>query len=485
MRASLIGLSVIVLSVIGFLIWHYAPATEESPESDVVKSVPDDLATDRVLLTTESAARNPIDIDQAVTRLMEPVRVIPGRLDYDQTKHVMIRSAAAGVVTQYHVMPGDRVQAGQVVAVVSCPEVGTIRSEISQRQADLEIARKREQWTVEIRQGVTQLVDQIRSTSSADQMESSLKGLALGDYRERLVTAYTRLRLASQLEGNTRSAAARGAVSGKVQTERESELQAAEAALASVVEQSLFDVQQNAMQEQAATAKAERDLRISREKLKLLLGPAASPNDLVSAGDLSGDSLALVNLVSPIDGTAEQRMVAPYERVDAGQPVLLVADLDHLWAVADIRENDWQVASVDVGAPVTLTTPVIPGESFPARVLVVGPSVDPMTQVMPLVARIDRADQRLKPGLFIRMEVHLGTSHSALTVPDSAVARHENETFVFVPDGELAYRRKDVRVGETINGWTEILDGLREGEQIVVAGVFKLQSALLLAGEEE
>ena len=118
-------------------------------------------------------------------------------------------------------------------------------------------------------------------------------------------------------------------------------------------------------------------------------------------------------------------------------------------------------------------------------VLIVGRRIDPATGAAPLVAALQGTDSRLRPGLFIRMTVPAGPPRSGVAVPERAVVVHEGKAFVFVPESERNYRRVDVEVGSTENGLTEITSGLKPGDEVAVAGVFKLKSELLLAGEEE
>lgn len=478
-----------LLGLIGLAGWFFSSASQLSDagsSTDVPIESTSDAASESLISLTEIAI-NSANLEYAIASIEElrTSRIIPGRLDYDQTKHVMIRSACEGVVKELMVLPGQKVMAGEVVSIISSPEVGAVRSEINQRQAELDMAEKRKIWKGQVRDGVKRLVSQIRASATPEQIGRILKDSFLGEYREHLVTAYSRQRLAETLEDNIKSAAASGAVSGRVQAERRSEMQTAQASLSATIEQSLFEVEQSFLEAEAAAQKAAQDLSVSIEKLKLLLGPAASSEDQNVVGPISDERLSTVKLVSPITGTVQGQLVSTFERVDPGQSVLLVADTSHLWAVAEVRESDWKVTGADVGQRITITSPLLADETFVGNVLIIGPNVDPKSGAMPLVAKLQTSDPSLKPGMFIRMRVETGQPRSVLAVPDSAVVVHEGDAFVFVPDGTNLFRRVDVTVGETEDGMTEIISGINEGRQVVSSGVFKLQSHLLLAGEEE
>ncbi len=216
-----------------------------------------------------------IEVAAARETTLQPTRTIAGRLDYDQDRHVAVKSACEGILTKILVRPGNRVQPGQEVAVVSSPQLGNARSVAAKRLAELNLVRTEYQWQKSLCDGVEELVGLIRDGKSPRDIEQRLKNEALGEYREKLVTAYTRSRLATQLAVSSRDAAARGAVSGRLQQQRESEQQASEAAVAAVLEQSLFEAKQSCKVSEAKLADAELQLDISLQELNALLGPAA------------------------------------------------------------------------------------------------------------------------------------------------------------------------------------------------------------------
>jgi len=107
-----------------------------------------------------------------------------------------------------------------------------------------------------------------------------------------------------------------------------------------------------------------------------------------------------------------------------------------------------------------------------------------VTRSVPLVAELKNPDGRLKPGMFVWAIIPLDKPHEGLVIPAGAIMWHENQPFVFVPDGERKYRRVDVQLGLETNKWIEISSGLKEGDQIVDRGAFYLKSELLLEREE-
>ncbi|MCA9134301.1 MAG: efflux RND transporter periplasmic adaptor subunit, partial [Planctomycetales bacterium] len=415
----------------------------------------------------------------------QATRTISGRLDYDRDRHVDVKSACDGILAEMLVHPGDRVSAGQVVAVISSPEVGMARAEVRSRLDALDLAVAGQQWHGAICQGVASLSEMIEAGRSPDEIRRSLQDDSLGAYREKLVSAYTHALLSRRVAENSKDAAARGAIASSVQQQRESQVQSAEAALESVLEQSHFETEQQCKEATAQAERAQRLVDIALQQLNRLLGPAAAPATAAQFRQPEGDGLSQVDLISPIDGTVEERLLSASERVQAGEAVYTIADVSRLWAVADIRERDWEAISVAPGEVVEISSPAIPGGQFSGQVLIVGRRYDPLTGAAPLIAQLQGSDPRLRPGLFIRMTVPIAPPREVLAVPEQAVVVHDGQSFVFVAENEHLFHRVDVVTGENEKGLTEIRSGLKQGQSIAVEGVFKLKSELLLAGEEE
>ncbi len=483
-----LGICALIVSVTFFL-WPRSehPSVESvdlaSAEVDSANTSAAEIRT--VKLPPPKIASAAIEVEAVKRRPLQPTCTLPGRLDYDQNRHVSIHSACEGILTEILVQPGNEVTRGQVVARISSPEVGQARSEVQSRLASLQLAVNEQKRNSEICSGVEELVALIRAGESPENLVTRLATETLGDYGRTLIEAYARKRSAIAIADGSREAADVGAIAGRIQTERERERQTADAALTSLMEQALFDVGQQCKQSTAAAEAAQREVDIALQRLNALLGPAAPVVTQASFSKVKKDTLSNVDLVSPIDGTVEERLLTATERVSIGVPIFTIADTTHLWAEADIRQSDWNAITIGLGQIVTITAPAIANFSFEGEVIVVGRRVNLATGAAPLVAQITSSDTRLRPGMFIRMTVPTAESRDVIAVPTKAVVVHENQTFVFVADSDTEFRRVDVATGEQQNEMTEITSGLKVGDQVVVEGVFKLKSEILLAGEEE
>ena len=441
--------------------------------------------TQSLTLTAEQLATAHIQLATATRMPLQAHHTLPGRLDYDQERHVAIKSACDGILTEIQVHPGDAVVAGQTVAIVSSPAVGAARAAVKTQIAQWELADRENQWRQAMCRGVEKLANLIRQRQTPQEISAALSEDALGEFREKIVSAYTRARLADQLVTSTRPAADQGAIAASVQQQRESEWEAAQAALAAVLEQSLFEVRQQCAAALAAAAQADRMVDLRLQELNSLLGLSSATVTRENFQPPEDHRLSDVPLLAPIAGTIEERLLSVGERIAAGEAVIVVADVSALWAVADVREHDWPAMAVEVGQQVEVTSPALGQERFTGQVLIVGRRIDPTSGAASLIARLQATDPRLRPGLFIRMTLPTSPPRSVLAVPEQSVVVHEGQPFVFVARDHGQFQRVDVAIGETQAGWTEIVSGLEAGTAVAASGVFQLKSQLLLASEEE
>jgi len=115
-----------------------------------------------------------------------------------------------------------------------------------------------------------------------------------------------------------------------------------------------------------------------------------------------------------------------------------------------------------------------------AQINHVGSVVEEESRSVPLVAVLDNNDAHYKPGMFVWVELPQGEIRERLVVPTEAVMRHEGRAFVFVPAGVASFARRDIRTGIETKQFTEVVEGLTAGDQVVVEGVFVLKSRLLI-----
>jgi cobalt-zinc-cadmium efflux system membrane fusion protein len=183
-------------------------------------------------------------------------------------------------------------------------------------------------------------------------------------------------------------------------------------------------------------------------------------------------------LRSPVAGVVLSRDAVPGMVAEPGAPLATVSDPRSLWL--EIAAPDRVAGELRAGTHVRFTVPAFPADTFEARVQSVGGALDAATRTVPIRAVVPNRSGRLRPAMFATTWIEGGAARPAVLVPDSAVQLLDNRHVVFVatPDGSggARFERRDVEVGTTAGGQTQVLSGLRPGETVVVAGAFAVKS---------
>jgi cobalt-zinc-cadmium efflux system membrane fusion protein len=213
---------------------------------------------------------------------------------------------------------------------------------------------------------------------------------------------------------------------------------------------------------------AQADLNAAEQGMKIL--GIKNPADLAKA-----PSSAQIQVLAPIGGEVVERLVSPGQVVQAGQTqAFTISDLSTVWVLANVYQAD--LASIHNGDDVVVTTDAYPG-SFHGKISYVSPSLDPGTRTLQARVVVDNPGEKLKKDMYCTVNVTAG-SIKAIAVPDSSILRDDNnQPFVYVTIGDNQFGRRDVEIGPSQNGQTQILKGISVGERVVGDGSLFLQFA--------
>lgn len=251
---------------------------------------------------------------------------------------------------------------------------------------------------------------------------------------------------------------------------------AADAALAAKAlarQRELFDAgivaQKELEQAQADAARASADMQRAQAALRQAgAGPAAA-----GAGP---DGFALR---APIDGLVVERNINPGMELRPDQPpsapLFLLTDPNELWAQLDAAEAD--LALFKPGDTVTLSSTAYPGEAFPARVVKIADYVDPAARSVKVRLAVPNPQRRLKAEMFVTARID-AAGFDGVAVPAKAVFLADNHHYVFVKSGAHGFDRREVKLGASLPGVTEVVAGLEPGAEVVTDGNLYLQDIL-------
>ena len=179
-----------------------------------------------------------------------------------------------------------------------------------------------------------------------------------------------------------------------------------------------------------------------------------------------------VYIVSPTDGFILTRSISPGLRFEREREFYTVADLSQVWILAQVFGKDAETFRPGAMAKVTLPDT---GESFQARVSEVLPEVDPTTRALKVRLVASNPGFKLRPDMFVNVEMPVSVP-PGLSVPADAIVDTGLEKQVFVQTEPGHFEKRDVEIGWRIDDRVQIVKGLKEGEMVVSAGTFLVDS---------
>jgi len=187
----------------------------------------------------------------------------------------------------------------------------------------------------------------------------------------------------------------------------------------------------------------------------------------------TGEVGRTLDLYSPVSGYVTQKMALHGMRVTPVDTLFDIADLSHLWVMADVYESD--LAVVRTGMAARLTLSYLPGKTWRGSVTYIAPTVEEKTRTIKVRVEVDNADGQLKPEMFadVILESALG---SGLVVPESALLTTGERTLVFVDLGDGRLEPREVKVGAKVAEGVQVLGGLEADERVVTGANFLLDS---------
>lgn len=230
-------------------------------------------------------------------------------------------------------------------------------------------------------------------------------------------------------------------------------------------------------------AQADITLRISGTVRAVYVKPGA----VVRKGDklaliesrVVGNPPPTVIVVSPIDGIVDVLGVIVGQSVEPNTTLFHVSNLTRMRVIGKVYEEDLGKVRLNQAAHVKLLA--YPAELFEGSVSFIGPTLDEQTRTVDVWVTLDNAKGLLKPNLFARIDIVLGSNKTALAVPSAAVLEASGEKFVFVREGNK-FSRVDIEVGASDDSNTEVLSGLVPGDEVVTVGVREVYTKWLMGG---
>ena len=259
-----------------------------------------------------------------------------------------------------------------------------------------------------------------------------------------------------------------------------------------------FDTSTEEAQLKAANAQLEW-ARVSVERTrKLRTDNTVSASDLDQAeatwkqdkanADAITAAIEKKTIRAPFAGKLGIRQINLGEYVDAGKPIVSLQSLTPIYADFSLPQQD--LAQLKTSMTVRVSTDTYTNKQFEGSLTAINPDLDQATRSVRLQATLDNPDQLMRPGMFARVEVLLPSEKHVLVIPATAVLSAPYGDSVYVVEKAtngpgLTVRQQFVRTGRTRGDFIAVETGLKPGEKVVSAGLFKLRNGAAVTENNE
>jgi Cu(I)/Ag(I) efflux system membrane fusion protein len=222
--------------------------------------------------------------------------------------------------------------------------------------------------------------------------------------------------------------------------------------------------QENESADQLKLTKAQ--MRAASENLEFLGMGERQLHEIARTREIATD----IELRSPVTGLVVTRNAFSGLRFDRGSELFRIADLSHVWILADVFENDARLLRAVRRATVRYQDRLLPVHLSSAL-----PQFDPVSRALKVRLETDNADLSLRPDMFVDVEFQVSLP-ATIAVPVDAVIDSGLRKTIYVETPESYFVPRQVETGWRLGDNVEIISGLAAGERIVVAGNFLLDS---------
>ncbi len=201
----------------------------------------------------------------------------------------------------------------------------------------------------------------------------------------------------------------------------------------------------------------------------------AVPESRIEEVRTKGVNPRTLDWMSPATGTVIEKKIVNGQRVMPGEELYRIADLSHMWVIAEVSELD--LAAIKVGMNAEVTLRAYASQPISGVVTFIYPDLRPETRTARVRIELPNPDGRLKVDMYADVVFRTGADRGpVVAVPLSAVIDSGTQQIVLVDKGEGRFEPREVKLGAHDKDYMEVLQGVREGESVVTAATFLIDS---------
>lgn len=204
--------------------------------------------------------------------------------------------------------------------------------------------------------------------------------------------------------------------------------------------------------------------------------------EIIASLEVAETQLAQKRVVAPFSGQLGIRYVSVGSLVAPGDQITTLDDTSPI--KLDFNVPELYFASLKVGQEVAARSGAYPGEEFRGVIRSIDSRVDPLTRSILVRANIPNEDNKLRPGMLLRVNL-LRSVDETMILPEKAIVPVQDQTYVYVVTSDNMAKQVPVTVGRRKPGIVEILDGIKPGDKVVTEGMVRLRDGVAVKIRED
>jgi len=196
--------------------------------------------------------------------------------------------------------------------------------------------------------------------------------------------------------------------------------------------------------------------------------------DQLKALAASGETRRTLTFHSPVSGIVTEKKALQGMRFMPGEALYQIADLSAIWVIAEVFEQD--IGLVKSGARTSVRISAYPDKTFTGAVTYIYPTLKAETRTVAVRIELANPGNLLKPGMYAQVELPVSAKRAVITVPVSAVIDSGTRRIVLVQAAPGRFEPREVKLGSRSDNYVEVIDGVKDGEQVVVTANFLIDA---------
>jgi len=178
---------------------------------------------------------------------------------------------------------------------------------------------------------------------------------------------------------------------------------------------------------------------------------------------------------SPAQGVVIEKMIIQGQKIEPGMELYKIADLTTVWVFADIYQDE--LAWVKLGQNADISLSYLPGQKFSGAITYISPTLEMESKTVKVRIEVNNTSAfDLKPGMFATVEIRSTLPGPVLAAPEQSIIHSGERNLAVIALGNGYFEPRELSLGVNADGYVQILEGVSEGEQIVVSSQFLIDS---------